>query len=124
MTDARTLIGRLGVQAPSSTRPVAEIRPFVARTAALGYSALWVGDGAARDPFAMLAAVAEAAGEMVLGTNIVNVYGRDVMATKMGAMTLHELTGGRMRPWPRRVPRASRRGPPWSSLRTARDEDA
>ena len=29
------------------------------------------------------------------GTSIVNIFGRDAMASRMGAMTLHELTGGR-----------------------------
>jgi probable F420-dependent oxidoreductase len=32
---------------------------------------------------------------MTLGTSIVNIFGRDAMAARMGAMTLHELTGGR-----------------------------
>ena len=95
MSDIRTLIGPLGVWGQLSSLPAAELRPFVARTAELGYGALWVGDGAARDPFAQLAAVAESAGPMALGTSIVNIFGRDAMASRMGAMTLHELTGGR-----------------------------
>ena len=56
---------------------------------------MWVGESSARDPFAQLAAVAESSGGMALGTSIVNIFGRDTMASKMGAMTLHELTGGR-----------------------------
>ena len=48
-----------------------------------------------RDPFAQLAAVSEASAPMMLGTSIVNIFGRDAMAARMGAMTLHELTGGR-----------------------------
>lgn len=95
MTDVRTLLGPLGVWGHLASLPAAELRPFVARTATLGYSALWVGDGAARDPFAQLAAVADVSGSMTLGTSIVNIFGRDAMASKMGAMTLHELTGGR-----------------------------
>ena len=67
----------------------------MARAAELGYGTLWAGEGAGRDPFAQLAAVADAAGSMALGTSIVNIYGRDAMASRMGAMTLHELTGGR-----------------------------
>ncbi len=88
-------MGPLGVWSHLATLPAAELRPFVARVAALGYGALWVGEAAARDPFTQLAAVAEASGPMVLGTSIVNIFGRDAMASKMGAMTLHELTGGR-----------------------------
>jgi len=95
MTDVRTLLGPLGVWGHLASLPAAELRPFVARTATLGYSALWVGDGAARDPFAQLAAVADVSGSMTLGTSIVNIFGRDAMASKMGAMTLHELSGGR-----------------------------
>ena len=67
----------------------------MARAAELGYGALWVGEGSGRDPFAQLAAVADASGSMALGTSIVNIFGRDPMASRMGAMTLHELTGGR-----------------------------
>ena len=95
MTDARALIGRLGALPPLSTLAAPDLGPFVSRTAELGYETMWIGDAVARDPFAQLAAVVDAAGGMALGTNIVNIYGRDAMATKMGAMTLHELTGGR-----------------------------
>lgn len=95
MTEPRALIGPLGIWGLLTTQPAAELRPTVARTAELGYGALWVGEAAARDPFAQLAAVADVAGSMALGTSIVNIYGRDAMAARMGAMTLHELTGGR-----------------------------
>ncbi len=86
--------GPLGVWGHLTSLPAPQLRPFVARIAALGYSALWVGDGTARDPFAQLAAVADVSGSMILGTSIVNIFGRDAMAAKMGAMTLHELSGG------------------------------
>jgi probable F420-dependent oxidoreductase len=48
-----------------------------------------------REPFTLLGAAADVAGSMWLGTSIVGVYGRDAMTGKMGAQTLHELTGGR-----------------------------
>jgi len=95
MTDTRTLIGPLGIWGLVPSLPAAELRPTVARVAELGYGALWVGEGAGRDPFAQLAAVAEASGPMALGTSIVNIFGRDAMASRMGAMSLQELTGGR-----------------------------
>ena len=95
MTDARTLIGPLGIWGLVASLPAADLRPTVARAAELGYGALWVGEGAGRDPFAQLAAVADVSGSMALGTSIVNIFGRDPMASRMGAMTLHELTGGR-----------------------------
>ena len=51
-----------------------------------------MGEGAARDPFALLAAASDVSGDMALATSIVNIFGRDAMASKMGAMTLHELS--------------------------------
>ncbi len=95
MTDTRTLIGRLGIWGLVASLPAAEARIAVARAAELGYGALWVGEAAGRDPFAQLAALADVSGSMALGTSIVNIFGRDAMASRMGAMTLHELTGGR-----------------------------
>jgi probable F420-dependent oxidoreductase len=95
MTALPDLLGPIGVWGQLATLPADRLRPFVGRVAALGYGSLWVGDGTARDPFALLAAVAEAASGMTLGTSVVNIFGRDAMATRMGAMTLHELTGGR-----------------------------
>ena len=95
MSDLRASLGRLGVLGGLSGRPGDELRPYVRHVAELGYRSLWVGEAVGRDPFALLAAIADDAGDMVLGTNIVNIFGRDAMASKMGAMTLHELTGGR-----------------------------
>jgi probable F420-dependent oxidoreductase len=95
MNDTRTLIGPLGIWGLVGSTPAAQLRPTVARAAELGYGSLWVGEGSGRDPFAQLAAVADVSGSMALGTSIVNIFGRDPMASRMGAMTLHELTGGR-----------------------------
>jgi probable F420-dependent oxidoreductase len=95
MSDTRTLIGSLGIWGHVGGLPAAEARAFVAHAAELGYGALWVGEGAGRDPFAQLAAVAHVSGSMALGTSIVNIFGRDAMSSRMGAMTMHELTGGR-----------------------------
>lgn len=95
MADIATRLGPVGIWGHLPTLPAAQLRPFAARAAELGYGSLWVGEGAARDPFALLAAVADVSGDMILGTSIVNIFGRDAMASKMGAMTLHELTGGR-----------------------------
>ena len=89
------MLGPIGTWGQMASLPSADLRPYVARVAALGYGALWVGDGSARDPFAQLAAVAGVSADMALGTSIVNIFGRDAMASRMGAMTLHELTGGR-----------------------------
>jgi probable F420-dependent oxidoreductase len=93
--DIRGRVGPIGVWGHLATQPANELRPFVARVAALGYGSLWVGEATMRDPFAQLAAVAEASAPMTLGTSIVNIFGRDAMGARMGAMTLHELIGGR-----------------------------
>jgi probable F420-dependent oxidoreductase len=93
--DIGARLGPLGVWGHLATLPADALRPFVARVAELGYGSLWVGEATMRDPFAQLAAVADASAPMMLGTSIVNIFGRDAMAARMGAMTLHELTGGR-----------------------------
>jgi probable F420-dependent oxidoreductase len=95
MTDAG-VIGRLGVWGHLDSLPAAELRGYVARVADLGFGALWVPETVGREPFALLASVAEAAGGgMWLGTSIAAIYSRDAVTMKTGAMTLHELTGGR-----------------------------
>ncbi len=71
------------------------LRGYVQRTADLGYDALWVPETVGREPFTLLASVAERAGRMWLGTCIASIWARDPMASRMAAMTLHELTSGR-----------------------------
>ena len=93
--DIRARLGPIGVWGHLATLSSEELRPFVAHVAGLGYGSLWVGEATMRDPFAQLAAVSEVSAPMTLGTSIVNIFGRDAMAARMGAMTLHELTGGR-----------------------------
>jgi probable F420-dependent oxidoreductase len=85
----------LGVWGHLAALPADRLRPFTERVAALGYGALWVAEAAGRDPFALLGALSGSARGMWLGTSIVNIFGRDPMAARMGAMTMHELTGGR-----------------------------
>ena len=48
-----------------------------------------------REPFTLLALLAGETSRLVLGTSIVNIWGRDAQATRMGAKTLAEATGGR-----------------------------
>jgi probable F420-dependent oxidoreductase len=89
-------IGRVGVWGHLDSLPAAELRRYVGRVAELGPGALWVPETVGREPFALLAAVAEIAGaRMWLGTSIAAIYSRDAVTMKSGAMTLHELTGGR-----------------------------
>jgi probable F420-dependent oxidoreductase len=95
MSDLRAGIGPIGIWGHLDTLPAAEVRGYVRRIADAGHGALWVPETVGREPFTLLGAVAEAAGSLWLGTSIVGVYGRDAMTAKMGAQTLHELTGGR-----------------------------
>jgi probable F420-dependent oxidoreductase len=89
-------IGRIGVWGHLDSLPAAELRSYTARVAERGYGALWVPETVGREPFALLASVAEAAGDRLwLGTSIAAIYSRDAVTMKTGAMTLHELTGGR-----------------------------
>lgn len=95
MSDLRAGIGPLGAWGHLDSLGAAPLRAYVARTAALGYGALWVPETVGREPFTLLGAVAGDAGRMWLGTSIVSIFGRDAMAAKLGSQTLHELTGGR-----------------------------
>jgi 5,10-methylenetetrahydromethanopterin reductase len=58
---------------------------------------LWLGDeGPARDPFAVLAAVAVRTERLHLGIGVTNPYLRHPAVTAATAATIHELSGGRM----------------------------
>jgi probable F420-dependent oxidoreductase len=88
-------IGPLGVWGHLDSLAAAQLRDYVARVAELGLGGLWVAETVGREPFALLASVAEAArGRLWLGTGIAAIYSRDAVTMKTGAMTLHELTGG------------------------------
>jgi probable F420-dependent oxidoreductase len=68
-----------------------------ARTAErLGYDAFWTQETAGRDPFALLSGVAAATSSIRLGVGIAIIHGRDPLAMRAGAATVHELSGGRM----------------------------
>ena len=88
-------LGRVGVWGHLDTLSVAEARSYAKRVDVLGYAALWVPETVGREPFSLLALLAAETSRLVLGTSIVNIWGRDAVATRMGAMTLAEATGGR-----------------------------
>ena len=93
MSDSR--LGRIGAWGHLDSLDIHAARAYARRVDELGYAALWVPETAAREPFALLAAVAGDTRRLILGTSIVNIWGRDAQATRMGAMTLAEATGGR-----------------------------
>jgi probable F420-dependent oxidoreductase len=94
-TDLARSLGPVGAWGHLDTLPAAELRPYVRAIADLGYGAFWVPETVGREPFALLGAVAENAGDMWLGTCIASIWARDAMASRMAALTLHELSGGR-----------------------------
>ncbi len=91
----RLELGRVGAWGHLDSLSAAEARRYAGRVDELGYAALWVPETVGRDPFALLAMLAGETTRLVLGTSIVNIWGRDAHATRMGAMTLSEATGGR-----------------------------
>ena len=93
MIDER--LGRIGAWGHLDSLDIEGARGYARRVEELGYAALWVPETAGRDPFALLAAVAGETRRLILGTSIVNIWGRDAQSTRMGTMTLAEATGGR-----------------------------
>ncbi|MGZ8511840.1 MAG: TIGR03620 family F420-dependent LLM class oxidoreductase, partial [Candidatus Limnocylindria bacterium] len=91
----RLELGRVGAWGHLDSLNAAESRRYASRVDELGYAALWVPETVGRDPFALLAMLSGETTRLVLGTSIVNIWGRDAYATRMGAMTLSEATGGR-----------------------------
>jgi probable F420-dependent oxidoreductase len=91
----RLELGRVGAWGHLDSLSAADARRYAARVDELGYGALWVPETVGREPFALLAMLAGETTRLVLGTSIVNIWGRDAQATRMGAMTLSEATGGR-----------------------------
>jgi len=62
-----------------------------------GLDEVWLGDeGPARDPFALLAAAAGVTRTISLGVAVTNPYLRHPAATAATALTIQELSGGRM----------------------------
>jgi probable F420-dependent oxidoreductase len=88
-------LGPIGAWGHLDTLPAAELRGYVQRVAELGYDCLWVPETVGREPFTLLGAVVEDARGMWLGTSIASIWARDALTARMGALTLHELTGGR-----------------------------
>src|SRR5207342_3603795 len=57
----------------------------------------WLGDeGPGRDPFALLAAGAARTNRIRLGVGVTNPYLRHPATTAAAALTIHDLSGGRM----------------------------
>jgi probable F420-dependent oxidoreductase len=89
-------IGPAGVWSNYDRLPSAEVVAFARAAEAAGYDTLWTQETAGRDPFALLGYLAAHTQRITLGVGIAVVYGRDAVAMRAGAATVHELSGGRM----------------------------
>ena len=67
------------------------------RADALGYESVWTTHGVGRDALLVLSAYAAAAPRVGLGTGVVPIYPRHPVALAQQALTLSEMTGGRLR---------------------------
>ena len=88
-------IGGLGAWGHLDTLPIHEARAFARRVDELGYGALWVPETVGREPLTLLGLLAAETIRLVLGTSVVNIWGRDPQAARMAAVTMSEATGGR-----------------------------
>jgi len=88
-------LGRVGVWGHLDTLSAAEARAYARRVDELGFGTLWVPETVGREPFALLGMLAGEVHGAWLGTSIVSIWGHDAQATRMGAATLSEATGGR-----------------------------
>jgi F420-dependent oxidoreductase-like protein len=67
------------------------------RAEARGYESVWVTHGSGRDALLVLAAYAAATERIGLGTGVVPIYPRHPTAVAQAALTLSEMSGGRLR---------------------------
>ena len=80
--------------------PGADLRQATAiagRADALGYESLWVTHGLGRDALLVLAGYAHVAPRVGLGTGVIPIYPRHPVLLAQQALTLSDLSGGRLR---------------------------
>ncbi|HEX6139328.1 MAG TPA: TIGR03620 family F420-dependent LLM class oxidoreductase [Candidatus Limnocylindria bacterium] len=96
MTQPGGRIGPAGVWSNFDRLPGDEVVAFARAAEAGGYHVLWTQETAGRDPFTLLGHLAAQTRRIRLGVGIAVIYGRDAVAMRAGATTVHELSGGRM----------------------------
>ena len=80
--------------------PGAELAPAVAlarRADTLGYESLWVTHGIGRDALQVLAAYGNVAPHAGLGSGVIPIYPRHPVLLAQEALTLSDVSGGRLR---------------------------
>jgi probable F420-dependent oxidoreductase len=88
-------LGRIGVWGHLDTLSATDARAYARGVDELGFGTLWVPETVGREPFALLGMLSTEVRQAWLGTSIVNIWGHDPQAARMGAATLAEATGGR-----------------------------
>ena len=89
-------IGPAGVWSNFDRQPGDEVVAFARSAEAAGYGTFWTQETAGRDPFTLLGHLAGRTQRIGLAVGIAVIYGRDAVAMRAGAGTVHELSGGRM----------------------------
>jgi probable F420-dependent oxidoreductase len=87
--------GQVGVWGHLDSLSPGELRRYAQRVEVLGFGTLWVPETVGREPFALLAAIAAATDRLHIGTSIASIWARDAVTTRLGALTLQDLSGGR-----------------------------
>src|SRR5438093_5253747 len=88
-------IGGLGVIFVLDALSASETAQFARHVENLGYRTLWLPEGEGREPFSHAAYLLSRTEMLNVATGIANVWVRDPLATRAGAATLAELSGGR-----------------------------
>lgn len=88
-------LSALGVYLPTEGIPAPELRAIARESEALGYGAVWLPDDLGRDPLVTAALILEQTSALIAATGVLNLHGRDPMATAMAQQTLSELSSGR-----------------------------
>jgi probable F420-dependent oxidoreductase len=70
--------------------PAPDLRRAVAEIEQMGFGTIWLGEAAAREPFAAAAIILAATQRVTVATGIANIYARDATAMMNGARTLAE----------------------------------
>src|SRR5205809_6491797 len=90
-------LGRIGVWlGPLSLKPAAETRDIAPELEAIGYEAIWFGEGVGtKECFTQAGTLLAGTHSVVVASGIANIYARDPMAMANGARTLADAYPGR-----------------------------
>ena len=86
---------RLGISLGLDDGPLGDALELCRHAEQLGYTDVWSAEVAGTDGLATLAALAPSTSSIRMGTAILPVFTRPPALLAMGAVTLHDLTGGR-----------------------------